>query len=354
MSYRKLKGIFLLALSSIFILISQSQFNVFAQNEDQIKILAQFVPDESEYTDNTYTINKFEMSVTNNSQICPSNNCKFQFTEGELRQNTVSSNLYPMTGILRVGTQEDPETMRYKVYDTNVNFKIFETLEKPNEIIHFVDGTINIGDSSNSKFEYKIINASLTIADSGDVVLDLIAQGANAYSESNNKDGSQNIETNSYFSIEPADNWIYETYSNFYMTDVLGFGPVNSIMLYPNEFSNDSLDKEEGEKIGVISNFVQDTRYPIKKAPLTEYVKYKNEENTVVKITLQENTTIDGQEAIKIYANGTGSYSTVKYIFYYVIYDNQPYYIAYIADIQNFSKYLPEFEKMLKSFKFVR
>jgi hypothetical protein len=204
-----LKEIFLLALSSIFILINQSQFNTFAQNEDQIKILAQFVPDDNEYTDNTYTINKFEMSVTNNSQICPSNNCKFQFIEGELRQNTYSSNLYPMTGILRVGTQEDPETMRYKVYDTNVDFNIFETLEKPNKIIHFVDGTINIGDSSHSKFEYKIINASLTIADSEDVVLDLIAEGANAYSESNNKDGNQHIESNLYFSIEPVDNWIY-------------------------------------------------------------------------------------------------------------------------------------------------
>ena len=45
------------------------------------------------------------------------------------------------------------------------------------------------------------------------------------------------------------------------MTDVLGFGPVNAIMLYPNEFSSDSLEKE-GEKIGVISRFVQDTRYP--------------------------------------------------------------------------------------------
>ena len=82
------------------------------------------------------------------------------------------------------------------------------------------------------------------------------------------------------------------------MTDVLGFGPVNAIMLYPNEVSSDSLEK--GEKIGVISRFVQDTRYPIKNAPLTEYVKYKNEENSGVKTTLQENITIDGQKAIKI------------------------------------------------------
>ena len=181
----------------------------------------------------------------------------------------------------------------------------------------------------------------------------MIAQGANAYSENTNKDGSQNIESNSYFSIEPVDNWIYETYSNFYTTDVLGFGPVNAIMLYPNEFNSDSLEKE-GEKIGVTSRFVQDTRYPIKNAPLTEYVKYKHEENSGVKTTLQENTTIDGQKAIKIYANGTDSYSNVKYIFYYVIYNNQPYDISYIANIQNFAKYLPDFERMLKSFKFVR
>jgi hypothetical protein len=56
----------------------------FAQNEDQIKILAQFVPDDSEYTDNTYIIDNFEMSASNNSQICPSNNCEFQLNDGEL------------------------------------------------------------------------------------------------------------------------------------------------------------------------------------------------------------------------------------------------------------------------------
>ena len=153
--------------------------------------------------------------------------------------------------------------------------------------------------------------------------------------------------------LMPGDNWVYETYSNSYVTDLIGFGPLNTIVLYPNEFSSDYLGKE-GQKIGVISRFEQATKYPKKNAPLSEYVKYKNEEHTGVEITLQENATIDGQEAIKVHGNELGSYSSIKYIFYYVIYDNQSYYISYAADTQSFAKYLQDFEKMVKSFKFLR
>lgn len=237
------------------------------------------------------------MSVGNKSEICPSKNCKFQFNEGELRQNTVSANIYPMTGILWVGTPEGSDAIRYKVYDMSVDFKIFETLEKSDEIIHFVDGTINIGDSYDPQYEYQIINASLAFADS-DVLLNLVAQGSNAYSKNNDNYENQNTLSNLYFSIMPGDNWVYETYSNSYVTDLIGFGPLNTIVLYPNEFSSDYLGKE-GQKIGVISRFEQATKYPKKNAPLSEYVKYKNEEHTGVEITLQENATIDGQEAIK-------------------------------------------------------
>lgn len=169
----------------------------FAQKQDQIKILGQFIPDDNDYTNTIYNIKKFEMSVSNNSQICPSNNCKFQFTGGNLNQNSISPNLYYILGILRVGIQEDSETMRYKVYDIDINFKVFETLEKPKEIIHFVDGTINIGDISDPQFKYQIVNASLTIAESGGN-LDVFAQ-SNEYAENNDVESIQNTRSNYIF-----------------------------------------------------------------------------------------------------------------------------------------------------------
>lgn len=241
------------------------------------------------------------MRTSNNSEICPSNNCKFQFQEGELRQNIYSSNIYSMAGILRIGTPEGSEAMRYKVYDINVDFKIFESLEKPAEIIHYVDGTINIGDISKPQFKYQIVNASLTIKHS-DVILDLLAEQSNNYAVNNGGYESENIESNLYFSLEPPNNWTYETYSNSYMTDFIGFGSKNAITLYPKEFGSNFLEKE-GKKVGAISSFIQDTRYPIKNAPLSEYTKYKNEE-LGLKTILQENVTLDGQELIKIHADG--------------------------------------------------
>ena len=163
---------YLLSLSSFAVLSFYDE--AFAQNEDEIKILAQFEPDDSKYTEYTYTIKNFIMISSNNSQICPSNNCHFQFKDGNLRQNSFSSNLYSLSGILRIGTPEGSGDMRYQVYDMKAEFKIYETLEKSNATIHYVDGTINIGDSFNPKIKYQIYAASLTIADSN-IIFKLIA-----------------------------------------------------------------------------------------------------------------------------------------------------------------------------------
>ena len=156
----------------------------FAQNIDEIKILAQFVPDDNVFMEDTYTIDNFEMSTSNESQICPTNNCKFELNDGELHKNMFSSNIYPMKGILRVGIPEGSGDMRYKVYDMSVDFKIFETLEKLNKVTHYISGTIYIGnDAISSEFKYEIINGTLTFENSDEdsnVILNLIAERSNA------------------------------------------------------------------------------------------------------------------------------------------------------------------------------
>jgi len=39
-----------------------------------------------------------------------------------------------------------------------------------------------------------------------------------------------------YFQVEIPDDWTYEAFSDSYVTEVLGFGPLNTIGLVPSEF----------------------------------------------------------------------------------------------------------------------
>ena len=67
----------------------------------------------------------------------------------------------------------------------------------------------------------------------------------------------------SYFSIEIPDDWTYETSSNSYATELIGFGVINTINLTPMKiYAKDGI-------------FQQDAYYSVKNAPLEKYVDYK-------------------------------------------------------------------------------
>jgi len=42
-----------------------------------------------------------------------------------------------------------------------------------------------------------------------------------------------------------------------------------------------------------------------------------------------------------------------KFLHYYVFHNKKPYFIGYMATEDLYQKYLPDFEKMLKSFKWI-
>jgi len=44
----------------------------------------------------------------------------------------------------------------------------------------------------------------------------------------------------------------------------------------------------------------------------------------------------------------------VIYLVNLVLHDKDPYYLEYIANTKDFQKYLPQFEQMIKTFKFVK
>lgn len=83
------------------------------------------------------------------------------------------------------------------------------------------------------------------------------------------------------------------------------------------------------------------------------YVKYKIDRQDGMKVTSEKNGTIDNETAVKIYGDGVKSFSGIKIVEYMIWHDKKPYFIRYLANVKDFEKYLPQFEQILKTFKFV-
>jgi hypothetical protein len=170
--------------------------------------------------------------------------------------------------------------------------------------------------------------------------------------------GNDTVET-PYFSIKIPDSWTYVESSNTPQAKTTGYGPGNSILLTPSKFSDMLLIpdyQKYSEKIqegGVSVRFHQDTDYPIKNAPLESYVKYVIDNYGIQNITSQQYTTVGNEKAVRISANDSAGYGKSNVVLYVVMHDKQPYEINYLANPKNFEKYLPEFEQMVKSFRFV-
>jgi PsbP-like protein len=152
---------------------------------------------------------------------------------------------------------------------------------------------------------------------------------------------------NTYFSMNILDNWAYKE----------GF---SSVALTPSEFGVILLNQtkplsEKMEKEGAYSSFSRDWNYPIKNAAgLDLYVKYEIDKQDGMKVVTQENVTIDDEPAVKISADGLGPFNSTKFVEYMVMHNKEPYSIAYMANVKNYEEYLPEFEQIVKTFKFVK
>jgi hypothetical protein len=163
---------------------------------------------------------------------------------------------------------------------------------------------------------------------------------------------------NDYFSIKIPDSWAY-TESFTPESNNIIFGPTNGILLTLDNFSNMLLspDKEKySEKIqegGLSARFNQDNGYRIKNAPLESYVRYAIDDYGIQNITSQHYTTVGKEKAVRIDANESAYYGDSNIVLYLLMHDKKPYQINYIANPKNYEKYLPEFEQMVKSFRFV-
>ena len=164
----------------------------------------------------------------------------------------------------------------------------------------------------------------------------------------NNDEENDEIINTSYFSIEPLDNWTYEINSDKTTAQTIGSGASNAIILYPKDIDIGTA-VEAGN--AVLANFEQDNTYNVKNAPLSEYVKFKTE--NAAEVISQEDTTVDGEPAVKVLSDVKGDQGVTKYLFIYTVHDKKYYTIGLIGHTNNFNKYLPEFEQMLNTFNFL-
>jgi hypothetical protein len=110
---------------------------------------------------------------------------------------------------------------------------------------------------------------------------------------------------------------------------------------------------------GAYAEFRYAWYYPIENAPLDVFVKYQLDKNFHgFKVTSKQNVTIDNEPAVKMYADGIAidyidlDYTGIKSVLYWVWHDEKPYTLEYTASVKDFEKYLPQFEQMVKTFKF--
>jgi hypothetical protein len=146
------------------------------------------------------------------------------------------------------------------------------------------------------------------------------------------------------------------------ITSLLGFGPANAITLVPTDFSDTLLQvtknttnilqvlAETLAKGGSAIYISQDADYPLKNAPLGTYVKYKAD---LFNKTSQENVTVGNENAVRVTVSGYGDRVNYNGIFYFLLHNNDAYYIGFISNKTDKDKYLPQFEGMVKSFNFV-
>jgi hypothetical protein len=145
------------------------------------------------------------------------------------------------------------------------------------------------------------------------------------------------------------------------MASILGRGPVNDVYLAPSEFGELLVDDKDSntaiidrmESGGVFSEFVQDTDYSLKNSPLEAYIKYRiDQQSDSWNVSSMDNGTIAKQKAVKISANGTSEYGNLRKVEYLLLHDKDAYMLQFIANSKDYDKYLPEFEQMVKSFRF--
>lgn len=103
---------------------------------------------------------------------------------------------------------------------------------------------------------------------------------------------------------------------------------------------------------GAYSELSQDTDYSIKNAPLATYVEYTKDNYPLLNYTSQQDTIVGKEKAVRIEGSKTDMSGNLSMLDYLVLHNNEPYHFRYMANVNDYDEYLPEFEAMVRSVTF--
>ena len=157
------------------------------------------------------------------------------------------------------------------------------------------------------------------------------------------------------FSIEVPDSWSYTETPEPPLEHVLGVSSYSSVVLVPAKFA-ELLIQDKGD-IGMGNGtaailFAEDSDYTVKNAPPELYVKFRMNKDDSLNVTSRQDTTVGKEKAVRIEGSKNDTSGNIKLLEYLIIHNNEPYIIRYITSMNDFERYLPDFELMVKSFMF--
>jgi hypothetical protein len=157
------------------------------------------------------------------------------------------------------------------------------------------------------------------------------------------------------FSIEIPDSWTYTETPEPPMEHLLGVSSYSSVVLVPAKFA-ELLIQDKGD-IGMGNGtaaivFAEDSDYTVKNAPPDLYVKFRMNKDDSLNVTSRQDTTVGKEKAVRIEGSKNDISGNVRLLEYLILHNDEPYIIRYIASTNDFERYLPDFELMVKSFMF--
>lgn len=157
------------------------------------------------------------------------------------------------------------------------------------------------------------------------------------------------------FSTEIPDSWTYTETPEPPMEHLLGVSSYSSVVLVPAKFA-ELLIQDKGD-IGMGNGtaaivFAEDSDYSVKNAPPDLYVKFRMNKDDSLNVTSRQDTTVGKEKAVRIEGSKNDISGNVRLLEYLILHNDEPYIIRYIASTNDFERYLPDFELMVKSFMF--
>src|SRR6187431_1193800 len=157
------------------------------------------------------------------------------------------------------------------------------------------------------------------------------------------------------FSIDIPNTWAYTETPEAPIERALGVSSYTSVVLVPVQFA-ELLIQEKGD-IGMGNGsaaivFAKASDYSVKNAPLDLYVKYRMNEDDSINVISHHDSIVGKEKAVKIEANKNDTSGNVRLLEYLLLHKNEPYVLRFISGPNDFERYLPEFELMVKSFTF--